>query len=295
MFKRIFLFVIVNILVIVTISIITSLLGIQPYLSRAGINYQALMVFCLLWGMIGSMISLLLSRVMAKYLMGVKVISPDSRDPYQRDLLERVHRLAKAARIDTMPEVGIYNSPEVNAFATGPTRNRALVAVSSGLLQRMNSAEVDGVLGHEIAHIQNGDMITMTLIQGVVNAFVMFFARVIAFFAAGFVREEMQYMVRFLVTILLEILFSFLGMIVIAYFSRIREFRADAGSARLGGRENMIRALEALKRTVAIQDPNPSESVASLKISGKQGGLMSLFSTHPSLDERIKRLSYGSR
>ena len=290
MFKRIILFSLVNLLVIATISIVTTIFGIQPYISAYGINYESLMIFCLMWGMGGAFISLALSRIMAKMFMGVKIVDPNTHEPALRDLVSRVHRFARSAGISKMPQVGYYMSPEVNAFATGPTKNRALVAVSSGLLEKMNSEELDGVLGHEIAHIQNGDMVTMTLIQGVVNAFVMFFARIIAFFVSSFVREEIQFIVRFAVTILLDIAFSFLGMFVIAYFSRIREYRADAGGAKLAGRSNMINALQALKRTIAIQDPNSSESVATLKISGKGKGLMALLSTHPSLEKRIEKL-----
>jgi heat shock protein HtpX len=245
-----------------------------------------------MYGMIASTISLLLSRFMAKMMMGVRVIDPNTHEPASRDLVARVHRLARGAGISTMPQVGIYDSPEVNAFATGPTKNRALVAVSTGLLQKMSAEEVDGVLGHEVAHIQNGDMVTMTLIQGVVNAFVMFFARVIAFFASNFVREELRYIVNFAITIVLEIFLSFLGMMVVAYFSRLREFRADRGGATLAGRANMINALQALQRSVAIQDPNHAPaSLATMKISGSRGGLMALFSTHPPLEERIARLS----
>ncbi|HAR43341.1 MAG TPA: protease HtpX, partial [Bdellovibrionales bacterium] len=187
-FKRISLFLLVNFLVIITISVILKLLGIQPYLTAYGIDYGNLMAFCLVWGMGGAFISLALSRIIAKFAMGVKVIAPDTHDPALQDLVQMVHQLAKSAGLPAMPEVGIYNSPEVNAFATGPTKSRALVAVSTGLLQRMHRAEVEGVLGHEIAHVANGDMVTMTLIQGVVNAFVMFLARAIAFALAQAMR-----------------------------------------------------------------------------------------------------------
>jgi heat shock protein HtpX len=283
---------VVNLLILVTISIFTSVFGIGHYITAAGLNLKALAIFCLMYGMIASTISLLLSRFMAKMMMGVRVIDPNTHEPASRDLVARVHRLARGAGISTMPQVGIYDSPEVNAFATGPTKNRALVAVSTGLLQKMSAEEVDGVLGHEVAHIQNGDMVTMTLIQGVVNAFVMFFARVIAFFASNFVREELRYIVNFAITIVLEIFLSFLGMMVVAYFSRLREFRADRGGATLAGRANMINALQALQRSVAIQDPNHAPaSLATMKISGSRGGLMALFSTHPPLEERIARLS----
>jgi len=190
-FKRIGSFLAVNVLVMVTISLILNVLGVKPYLTPYGLDYQSLMIFCLVWGMGGAFISLAPSRVMEKWMMGVKVISPDTRDPDQRELLQMVHVLARAAHLSAMPQVGIYESHEVNAFATGPTKSRSLVAVSSGLLQCMKQAEVNGVLAHEVAHIANGDMVTMTLIQGVVNAFVMFLARVIAFAFTMAGREHM--------------------------------------------------------------------------------------------------------
>ena len=296
MLKRIFLFMIVNVLVIVTISIATSLLGIQPYLSAQGINYESLMIFCLMWGMGGAFISLMLSRIMARWMMGVKIIAPDTRDTELSGLLQKVHRLARSAGLGTMPQVGIFKSPDINAFATGPTKSRSMVAVSSGLLAQMNDDETEGVIGHEIAHIANGDMVTMTLVQGIVNAFVMFFARIIAFFVSSTVDERYQFMVRFGVTIALQIAFSFLGMMVVAWFSRLREFRADAGGARLAGREKMVAALQALERNFTSLQANKEKatpSVATMKISGKSGGLMALLSTHPPLQERIRQLQGG--
>ena len=293
MVKRIFLFLAVNFLVVITISVLLSVLGIQPYLSANGINYESLLAFCLIWGMGGAFISLALSKVMAKTLMGVRVIDPNTSDPTLRSLVRTVENLARAAGIPT-PEVGIYDSPEVNAFATGPTKKRSIVAVSSGLLNRMDQPEVEGVLSHEVAHIANGDMVTMTLIQGVVNAFVMFLARVIAFAAVQFFRgrdenEGFSYGIYFLVQIVFEIIFMILGSIVIAWFSRMREFRADAGGARLGGRERMIGALEALQRNVQVQDPQAQPALATLKISNPNG-IMRFFSTHPPLEDRIARL-----
>lgn len=288
MAKRIFLFAAVNILILVTLSFTLNLLGVRPYLSARGIDYQSLMVFCLIWGMGGAFISLALSRVMAKWMMGVKVIAPGT-EPELEWLVEMVHNLARAANLPKMPEVGYYPSPEINAFATGPTKSRALVAVSAGLLESMDRTQVEGVLGHEIAHVANGDMVTMTLIQGVINAFVMFLARVIAFFVVRSGDKEGSPMTRWLVTMALEIVLSILGSIVVAAFSRRREFIADAGGARLAGREKMITALEGLKRTVKYADLTHNEALATLKISGKQG-FMALFSTHPPLDERIARL-----
>ncbi|MFN8602897.1 MAG: protease HtpX [Candidatus Binatia bacterium] len=294
MVKRIFLFMAVNVLVVLTISVLLSVLGIQPYLRANGIDYGSLAAFCLVWGMGGAFISLALSKVMAKWSMGVQIIDPNTTDPTLRALVRAVDRLAQSAGIP-MPEVGIYESPEVNAFATGPTKRSSLVAVSTGLLQRMDQPEVEGVLSHEIAHVANGDMVTMTLIQGVVNAFVMFLARVIAFAAAQFMsrdrddNEGMSYGIYFLVQFVCEIVFMVLGTIVVAWFSRWREFRADAGGAQIGGRERMIGALEALQRTVEIRDPRPQEAVATLKISNPNG-MMRFFMTHPPLEERIARL-----
>lgn len=291
---------IVNLLIVVTISIVISLLGIRPYLSASGIDYTQLLAFCLVWGMGGAFISLALSRIMAKWMMGVQVIAPNVQDPFLRSYVNRVHMLARAAGIETMPEVGIYESPDLNAFATGPTKNRSLVAVSSGLLRTMTTDEIDGVLGHEISHIANGDMVTMTLIQGVVNAFVMFLARVIAFaISAAMSRSSDErssigggYWMTYGITIVLEIVFSLFGMIVIAFFSRWREFRADAGSARLAGREKMIRALKALKQTMDVRTNEP-QSIAAFKISGRPR-FLGLFATHPPLDVRIERLTRGN-
>ncbi|MBI4248816.1 MAG: protease HtpX [Elusimicrobia bacterium] len=290
MIKRVFLFVTVNILVVVTISIVLQVLGVRPYLTAYGIDYQALMGFCLVWGMGGAFISLGLSRIMAKWMLGVKVIDPERDHGDLGELVQTVHRLAKSANLPAMPEVGVYDSPEVNAFATGPTKARALVAVSSGLIGRLSRRQMEGVLGHEVAHIANGDMVTMTLVQGVVNAFVMFFARVIAFAVSQNVKEESRRMVNFMVTMALEIAFSLLGAMVVSYFSRRREFRADAGGAKLAGSASMIDALKALKRSMETIGLQEHASVATLKISGQSGGLMALLATHPPLEERIAKL-----
>ncbi len=290
-FKRIFLFLIVNMLIMLTISIVISVLGIQPYITRSGLQYDSLFLFCFVWGMGGAFISLLLSKLMVKWMMGVSVIDPVNPGSYA-SLVESVHRMARLAGLHKMPEVGIYESPDLNAFATGPTKNSSLVAVSTGLWNRMSSQELEGVLAHEISHVANGDMVTMTLIQGIVNAFVMFFARIISFFVSNSLEERNRVMAQFAITFILEILFSFLGMIVVAKFSRWREFRADAGGAKLAGSGSMIAALEALRRNLNpdLLDREASPALASLKISGKTGGLMSLFSTHPPLEERISAL-----
>lgn len=289
--KRIGLFLLTNILIIATISIITNILGVRYWVEANGINYVSLIIFCSLWGFIGAFISLALSKVMAKWTMGVKIIDPNKATGIERELLSRVQRLASSARIP-IPEVGIYESPEINAFATGPTKSSSLVAVSTGLLQYMDDREVEGVLAHEVSHIANGDMVTMTLIQGVVNSFTMFLSRIVAFAVGRMVREDLEHIVRFVATIVFDIIFSILGSIVVAYFSRAREFRADAGAAKLAGRESMVAALEKLKRYVDAPQDERGAALASMKISGKSG-LMALFSTHPPLPARIEALRRG--
>ena len=294
MVKRIFLFMAVNVLVVLTISVLLSVLGIQPYLRANGIDYGSLAAFCLVWGMGGAFISLALSKVMAKWSMGVQIIDPNTNDPTLRALVRAVDRLAQSAGIP-MPEVGIYESPEVNAFATGPTKRSSLVAVSTGLLQRMDQPEVEGVLSHEVAHIANGDMVTMTLLQGVVNAFVMFLARALAFVVAQAMRGDDRdggpsEAIYFVCVLVFQTVFMLLGSMVVMAFSRWREFRADAGGAHLAGRDSMIHALEALRRDQeAVATASTSPSLATMQISA-QGGVMRLFMSHPPLDERIERL-----
>lgn len=300
MAKRIFLFLLTNILVIITLSIITTVLGLHHYLTAHGIDYTQLAVFCAIWGMGGAFISLLMSRWVAKTAMQVNIIDPHQAYQEERALLELVYRLARKSGLTVMPEVGIYNSPELNAFATGPTKNRALVAVSSGLLQSMNSEEVEGVLGHEVSHIANGDMVTMTLIQGVVNAFALFLSRIIAYIISmALARNDNDgsaqpgMMTYFLLTLVFDIIFTLLGSIVVAVFSRHREYRADQGGAKLTSKNNMIAALKRLQQTIATtEEDTRAPSLAALKISHKEGWL-SLFSTHPSLESRIKRLQFN--
>jgi heat shock protein HtpX len=217
--KRIFLFLLTNILIVATISIVTSVLGVQPWLNAQGINYNGLIVFCLLWGFGGAFISLLLSKVMAKWMMGVKIIDPRETTPELQWVRETTLRLAKAAGLPKDPDVGYYDSPDMNAFATGPSRRNSLVAVSTGLLQRMDKREVEGVLAHEVAHIANGDMVTMTLVQGVVNAFVMFISRVLVHTLVQFLDEKQRAVVQFVGVIVFEILLGMLGMVVVAAFS----------------------------------------------------------------------------
>ena len=296
-FKRIFLFLVVNILIITTISIILNLLNVKPFLNAHGLDYKSLMIFCLIWGFGGAFISLGLSRMMAKWMLGVRLIDPTTSDPTQKTLVETVHRLARAAGLRVMPEVGIYNSPEVNAFATGPARNRSLVAVSSGLLSRMSQDELEGVIkSHEIAHVANGDMVTMTLIQGVVNAFVMFLARVLAYVFSGIGNREKSsgnsYLMFNVLVIVFQIVFMILGSLVVAAYSRYREFKADKGGAKLAGREKMISALQALQRVQEIRDQRVEKpAFQSMKISHQERrGLVAFFATHPSLERCIQRL-----
>jgi heat shock protein HtpX len=300
MFKRISLFLITNLLVMMTLSLVLNLLGVRGYLTASGIDYSSLMIFCLVWGMGGAFISLLMSKWMAKMSMGVQIIDPATRDSDLQQLVQTVHNLARSAGLTKMPEVGIYDSPELNAFATGPTKNNSLVAVSTGLIQRMSREELEGVLGHEIAHVANGDMVTMTLVQGVVNAFVMFLARIISFALVNAFRKNddddsrASPFVYSLVTMAVEMVLMMFGSMVVAWFSRYREFRADAGGARLAGRESMIKALQKLQRTYEIVDPSSGSPAMNLmKISGHKKGFLHLFSTHPPLEVRIERLSRG--
>jgi heat shock protein HtpX len=295
--KRIFLFLAVNILVVVTLSFILNLLGIRPYLTAYGLDLRSLMIFCLIWGMGGAFISLSLSRIMAKWMMGVQIIDPNTKDAEEQRLLSIIRTLAEEAGLPAMPQVGIYNSPEFNAFATGPTKRRSLVAVSSGLLSRMPQKELEGVLAHEISHIANGDMVTMTLLQGVVNAFVMFLARVLAYVFSGLGKSRDNsssgsYVTYMLLVFAFEIVFMILGSLVVAAYSRRREYRADSGGARLSGKEKMIAALEFLKKGQPIEDKRVQKpAFDSMKISSsKKSGLLSLFSTHPPLDTRIEKL-----
>jgi len=294
MFKRIGLFVLTNILIMVTISVVLNLLGVQPYLNANGIEYSQLMIFCLVWGFGGAFISLLLSKFMAKTMMGVKIIDPNaSHDQETQWLLQTTYRLATGAGLTKKPEVGIYQSDDINAFATGPSKSNSLVAVSTGLLRKMKPNEIEGVLAHEIAHVANGDMVTMTLVQGVVNAFGMFLARVLSFFLSQAVDEEKQPIVRMISTIVFDIIFSILGLFVVSYYSRQREYRADKGAAGLTGKDKMIAALERLRiefESGAPEVATQKSPVATLQISNRKSGFMNLLSTHPSLNDRIQRL-----
>ncbi len=291
--KRILLFILTNALIVISISVVLNLLGVQPYLTAKGIDYQSLAAFCLVWGFAGAFISLALSRVMAKWMMKVRVIDPASMVSEERWLLDAVSRFSNHVGLPKVPEVGVYESGDPNAFATGPTKARALVAVSTGLLRRLNRSEVEGVLAHEVAHIANGDMVTMTLVQGVVNAFVMFFARIVAWSLSQFVGEEKRGIVNFAAVLVFDIAFGLLGMMVVAAFSRHREFRADGGGASLVGKQKMVAALKSLQNVVQVEGHAP-QSMAAFKISAtRKRGLLALISTHPPLEVRIRRLQAG--
>jgi len=289
LFKRISLFLITNLAIILVLSFTARLLGVDRFLMSNGLNLGALLVFAALFGFGGSLISLLISKWMAKTTMGVQVITNPST-PAERWLVETVAAHARAAGIG-MPEVGVFESPEPNAFATGARRDAALVAVSTGLLQRMDEPEVQAVLGHEVTHIANGDMVTLTLIQGVVNTFVIFFSRILGNLIdrTFFRSDEGRGPAYFISVIVSEIILGFLATLIVLAFSRWREFRADRGGAKLAGTHNMIAALEALK---AAHEPLPSKQFAAFGIASGQraSGLRRLFMSHPPLDERIAAL-----
>jgi len=284
---RIALFLITNIAVMVVISILFSVSGVGQVLDANGVDLDLgkLLIYSAIIGFTGSIISLLISKPMAKWQTGAQVIPADARDPDSQWLVSRVRAHAEAAGIG-MPEVAIFPADAPNAFATGARRDSALVAVSTGLLRNMRRNEVDAVLGHEIAHIANGDMITLTLIQGVVNTFVVFLSRVVGHIVDRVIlkNERGHGMGYFLSSLVAQILLGILASMIVAWFSRRREFRADAGGAQYAGTENMVSALERLKAGTA---PMP-DGMAAFGIGG--GGMLALFSTHPPLDVRIAAL-----
>lgn len=286
--KRILLFLATNLAIVLVLSVTMRLLGVEPYLNANGLNLTSLLIFAAVMGFGGSFISLAISKWMAKKSMGVQVIESPS-NPTERWLLDTVSRYAKEAGIG-MPEVGIFETPEVNAFATGMSKNSSLVAVSSGLLEQMTREEAEAVIGHEIAHIANGDMVTLALIQGVVNTFVMFLSRVIGYFIDKviFKTENGTGPAFFISMIVAELVLGVLASIIVMWFSRQREFRADSGGARLAGRQNMIAALERLNSLHPAPLP---DRMAAFGISGSGAeGLKKLFLTHPPLSERIQAL-----
>ncbi|MEX2351037.1 MAG: protease HtpX [Balneolaceae bacterium] len=290
--KRIGLFLATNLAIIVVAGIVMNLLGVGSLLDESGtsLNLEALLIFCFIFGMAGSFISLLLSKKIAKWSMKLKLIE-EPRTEQERWLVQLVEKQAREAGIG-MPEVGIFPAQQANAFATGWNRNKALVAVSEGMMQRFDRSEVEAVMGHEIGHVANGDMITLALIQGVVNTFVMFFARIIGFFVDKVIfKNERGFGIGFFITtIIAEIFLGILASTIVFWFSRRREFRADEAGARFGSRQGMIHALERLKKETHLPSPMP-ESMKAFGISGgKKKGLKKFFMTHPPLEDRIAAL-----
>ena len=291
--KRTFYFLVTNLAIVLVLSITMRLLGVEPFLNANGLNLNSLLIFAAVMGFGGAFISLAISKWSAKQMSGaVTIETPKTADEIW--LMNIVKKQSQAAGIQ-MPEVAIFNSPVVNAFATGMSRNSSLVAVSSGLLEMMTKDEAEAVIGHEISHIANGDMVTLTLIQGVVNTFVLFFSRVI-----GYTVDKVVFKTRqgtgpafFITMIISELLLGVLASIVVMWFSRQREYRADFGGGQLAGKQKMIAALQRLK--TQYETSALPKSIAALGISGEQGiGLKELFSTHPSLDDRIARLQQST-
>ncbi|MEP4556653.1 protease HtpX [Cobetia amphilecti] len=291
---RIALFLITNLAVVLLASVTLRLLGFDGYMEANGINYTALLIFCFIIGMAGSVISLFLSKKMAKSSTGTVIIEQPQNDT-ERWLLDTVGELARDAGIK-MPEVGIFPAQQSNAFATGWNRNDALVAVSAGLLNRMRPEEVRAVLAHEIGHVANGDMVTLTLIQGVVNTFVMFFARIAAHAIDAFLKRDdenggLGFFGYMAVVFVLEMVLGLVASMIVAWFSRWREYRADAAGAGLAGSGSMINALARLKQEHELPDQMPDTMTAFAITTGKSRKLMEqLFASHPPLDDRIAAL-----
>ncbi len=287
--RRVGYFLITNIAILIILSMSMRLLGVEPFLTPYGLNLQSLIIFAAVFGMGGAFISLALSKWTAKRMTRAHVIKEPANET-ERWLIRTVSELAEKSKIG-MPEVAIYHADDMNAFATGARRNNALVAVSTGLLKRMDKEKVRAVLAHEVAHAANGDMITLALIQGVINTFVLFFSRVIGHTVdkVVFRNTEGHGPAFWITTIVAEIVLAILASIVVFYFSRKREYRADSGAAALVGRKPMIGALEALK--ASIRQPHLPDKLAAFGISGsRRRGLAALFATHPDLNNRILAL-----
>ena len=289
--KRIFLFIVTNLAVMLVLGIAANVLGLNRFLSANGLNLGQLLGFAALMGFGGAIISLLMSKPIAKWSTGAQVIN-DSRDPTHAWLVETVRRFADKATIG-MPEVAIFEGAP-NAFATGAFKNSSLVAVSTGLLQSMTREEVEAVIGHEVAHVANGDMVTMTLIQGVMNTFVVFLSRVIGYAVDKIIlrnnsdRPGIGYMIT---TVVMDMVLGVLAAIIVAWFSRQREFRADAGAVQLVGRKQPM--INALARLGGLDPGEMPKALQAMGISARPSGLMALFSTHPPMEERIARLQQG--
>lgn len=291
---RIILFLATNLAVVLVASVTLRLLGVEPYLNANGLNMNSLLIFCFVFGMAGSLVSLFISKWMAKKSTGTQVIEAPSNET-EKWLLDTVAELAQQAGIK-MPEVGIFPAQQSNAFATGWNKNDALVAVSAGLLNHMRREEVRAVLAHEIGHVANGDMVTLALIQGVLNTFVMFFARVVAQLVDSFLRRDdsgggLGFIGYFAVVIVAEIVFGLIASIIVAWFSRFREYRADAAGAKFAGSGAMINALARLKAETQMPDQMPETLTAFAITTGQSRKIMEkLFASHPPLDERIRAL-----
>jgi len=290
--KRIFLFLATNLAIIVVASITLSLLGVGSFLDETGtnLNLQALLIFCFVFGMAGSFISLLLSKTIAKWSAGVQIIN-EPRNQRENWLFSEIREMSDKAGIG-MPEVGVFPMQQANAFATGWNRNKALVAISEGMLQRFDKDEIRAVLGHEIGHVANGDMVTLALIQGVVNTFVMFLARIIGFAVDRMIlkNERGLGIGYFLTTIVAEIVLAILASTIVFWFSRKREYRADEAGARLASKNGMINALKRLQAESQVPNQLPESMQAFGITSGKKKGFKALFMTHPPLEERIAAL-----
>lgn len=287
MFKRVGLFLLTNIAVMIVIGIVVRVFGADKFLTANGLDFEMLFVFSAIVGFTGSIISLLMSKTMAKMSVGAKVIE-NPRNSEEAWLIDTVAKLSHKAGIG-MPEVAIFDDMSPNAFATGAFKNSALVAVSRGLIDSMNEREIEAVLAHEIGHVANGDMVTLTLIQGVVNTFVVFFARIIGYVVDRVILKNKDDQVGIgytIASIVAEIVLGILASMIVMAFSRYREYKADEAGAYLSSRDNMISALQALGRSKL--EPDLPQTVKAFGINGK--GLMSLFSTHPSLEDRIERL-----
>ena len=286
--KRVLLFVVTNVAVMLVLGIAASLLGVNRFLTANGLNLGQLLGFAAVMGFGGAFISLLMSKPMAKWSTGAQVIN-ESQDPTHRWIVGAVANFSQKAGIK-MPEVAIYEG-EPNAFATGAFKNSALVAVSTGLLHSMNRDEVEAVIGHEVAHVANGDMVTMTLIQGVMNTFVVFLSRVIGYFVDKVILKndrEGPGVGYYVTTVVLDIVLGVLAAIIVAWFSRQREYRADAGAAQMMGRKQPM--INALARLGGLDPGQLPQSVATMGISAKPSGLMALFSSHPPIEDRIRAL-----
>ncbi len=287
--RRVMYFLVTNLAILIVLGIVLRVLGVEPYVTPYGLNYKSLLIFSAVFGMGGALISLALSKWSAKRLTRAQVITEPSNET-ERWLVRTVADLATKSGIG-MPEVAVYPSDDMNAFATGMKRNSALVAVSSGMLKRMDKEKVRAVLAHEVAHVKNGDMITLALIQGVVNTFVIFFARIIGYTVDRviFKNERGHGMGFWVTTIIAEICLAILASIIVFWFSRKREYRADSGAADLVGKKPMVGALESLK--ASIKQPHLPDQMAAFGISGsRKSGLKALFATHPDLDDRINTL-----